>query len=198
MIKNIIFDLGNVLISFQPLQYLQSLDLNAEEVDFIHREIYLSNEWVELDRGTLNRVEALGAICARNPQRAELLISHSDFMKVLTPIEYNASQLEGLKKQGYKLYYLTNYHDDLFEICYNSYTFFKHFEGGIVSARIKYIKPQPEIYKTLMNNYQLSPGESLFIDDSETNTRAAEELGIQAHHLSKPEELKSHLKKLLE
>lgn len=198
MIKNIIFDLGNVLINFQPEKYLQSTGLNQNDVDFVLKEIYLSDEWIELDRGTINREEALSAICGRNPERAELLMAHSDFMKVLTPIECNATQLEGLRNKGYKLYYLTNYHDELFEICYNNYDFFRHFEGGVVSARIKYIKPQPEIYETLMNNYELSPGESLFIDDSVLNTRAAEKLGIQALHLSKPEELKSHLEKILE
>lgn len=197
MIKNIIFDLGNVLIDFHPLQYLQNAGLSPEDVEFVHREIFLSDEWVDLDRGTISREKALEVICSRNPQQKNLLLTHSDFMKVLTPIEYNASQLEGLKKKGYKLYYLTNYHDELFDICFRNYDFFRHFEGGVVSAKVKYIKPQPEIYETLLDKYRLNPGESLFIDDLEKNTRAAEKLGIRAIHLKKPEELKSHLDSIL-
>lgn len=197
MVKNIIFDLGNVLINFQPVKYLQSLGLTESEVDFIHKEIYLSEEWVELDRGTLTKKEALSRICERNENKRQLLENHSDFMKVLTPIESNTSLLQGLKEQGFRLYYLTNYHDELFTICFNSYDFFRNFEGGVVSAHIKFIKPQPQIFKALLEKFSLNPEESLFIDDSLNNTLAAEKLGIQTIHLEEPALLKMKLDQIL-
>jgi len=197
MIKNIIFDLGNVLINFQPEKYLQSAGLSQNEVDFVLNEIYRSDEWVELDRGTITRDEALQKIYSRNPSRRELLKNHSDFMKVLTPIEFNTSRLNGLKEKGYRLYYLTNYHDELFEICFNNYDFFKYFDGGVVSAHINFVKPQPEIYLSLLEKYNLDPRNSLFIDDSEKNTIAAQKLGFQTIHLEDPEDLKDKLENYL-
>lgn len=197
MIKNIIFDLGNVLIDFQPEKYLLSTGLDNSEVKFILKEIYQSDEWVELDRGTLTRDEALQKIYSRNPNYKRLLENNSNFMPVLSPIEENTSLLEALKERGYHLYYLTNYHDDLFEKCFEAYNFFHHFEGGVVSAHVKLIKPQPEIYRTLLEKYDLNPTECLFIDDSEQNTIAAESLGISTIHLDNQKELKAKLEKYL-
>lgn len=197
MIKNIIFDLGNVLIDFKPREYLLSQGRSTDEADFLYREIFQSREWVELDRGTIKSREAIQAIVKRNPDEKELIESHSDFRPLLTPIESNTGQLEDLKDRGYRLFYLTNYHDELFDYTYEAYDFFQLFEGGVVSAHVKKIKPEREIYEILLDKYDLDPGETLFIDDSEKNTRAASELGIHTIHLPEPRMLESELEKKL-
>lgn len=192
-IKNIIFDLGNVLINFHPENHLRNKGLSGRELEFIHREIFLSREWVELDRGTMTRDEALKSIYKRNPGREKQLSENTDFKKMLTPIESNTKILKGLKAKGYNLYYLTNYHDDLFEYSFKKFNFFREFSGGIVSAHVKLIKPDPRIYNTLLDKYNLLASESLFIDDTEVNTSAAEKLGIKAIHLKEEESLEKRL-----
>lgn len=193
MIKNIIFDLGNVLIRFQPADYLKETGLNEKEAEFINREIYQSREWIELDRGIISRKEALKSVYARNPLKKQLLEQHSDFMKVLTPIECNTHLPEELKAAGYKIFYLTNYHKDLFSRTVRRYDFFHFFDGGVVSAHVKHIKPEPEIYNILLEKYDLLPEESLFIDDSENNTKAAEKIGLNVIHLTDPKTLENQL-----
>ncbi|MBB6479233.1 HAD family hydrolase [Spirochaeta isovalerica] len=193
MIKNIIFDLGNVLIDFQPYSYLVSQGCSTAEADFLYEEIFRSAEWVELDRGTISAKQAIEAIKKRNPGQEILIDRFSDFMPILTQIEENTVLLDDLKSEGYRLFYLTNYHEELFSRTKEAYSFFDHFEGGVVSAHVKKIKPDPEIFTILLGKHNLIPEETLFIDDSLANAEAAEKLGMEVIHLEKPEMLKEEL-----
>ncbi len=193
MIKNVIFDLGNVLLNFQPKELLKSKGLNKQDLDFVYKEIFLSDEWVELDRGTISRKEAFNSITARNPENVELLLQFTNFEEILTPIEDNVGIVAELKNRGYNTYYLTNYHRDAFEYAFSNFDFFNNFDGGIVSADVKLIKPDPMIYKTISEKYQLKPEESLFIDDTKKNVEAAAELGFNTIHLVEKEQLKKLL-----
>jgi len=193
LIKNIIFDLGNVLIDFHPKKYLSNRGLADEELDFVYREIFLSDEWVELDRGTITRDQAFKRITARNPDKGNILIDYSDFENILVPIKSNIDIFSELSNRGYKTYYLTNYHAEAFEYAYNNFDFIKCFDGGLVSADVKLIKPDPRIYNTLQTNYKLVPEESLFIDDTLENVEAASKLGFQIVHLKNQKDLRELL-----
>lgn len=193
MINNIIFDLGNVLLDFYPKEYLQGKGLGSEDLEFIYKEIFLSDEWIELDRGTITREEALKAITARNPDQVELLLSFTDFEEILTPVIPNVAVLKELKNRGYKIYYLTNFHSENFSHVLLNFDFFKSFDGGVVSADVKLIKPDHRIYITLKDKYNLIPEESLFIDDTKENVDAAMELGFNAFHLTEQAALKDLL-----
>lgn len=193
MIKNIIFDLGNVLITFDPEEHLKESGLNEKDREFLLREIFCSREWIELDRGSISTFEALRSIKKRNTGREKLIDNNSDFSRLLSPIENNTSLLTELHRQGYKLYYLTNFHDELFDNAVAARPFFCFFEGGIVSARVGLIKPDRRIFTRLLSEFNLMPGETLFIDDSVKNTLAAEELGMETIHLTRPELLKELL-----
>jgi epoxide hydrolase-like predicted phosphatase len=195
MIKNIIFDLGNVLIDFNPKKYLMNEGLIDADLEFVYKEIFLSNEWVELDRGTMTREEALKSITFRNPDKIKLLMDFAHFEEVLIPIESNVEILLELKNRGYKTFYLTNYHIEAFDFAFSNFDFFKCFDGGVVSAKVKLIKPDPRIYRTLQENYNLIPEESLFIDDTKNNVEVAAELGFHTIHLLNQEDLKALLDK---
>jgi putative hydrolase of the HAD superfamily len=116
---------------------------------------------------------------------------------LLIPIENNVTILKELKQKGYALYYLTNYHDDLFEYTSSEFDFFREFSGGVVSAHVKLLKPDPRIFLLLMKKYNLEPSESLFIDDTEKNITAAGKLGFITVHLKDRNTLKYDLEKLL-
>ncbi len=193
MIKNIIFDLGNVLLNFQPKEYLKEKGLEGECLDFVYKEIFLSREWVELDRGTMSREEAFFNITSRNPDKREFLQTFFSFEEILTPILPNVAVLKELKSRGYNTYYLTNYHKEAFQFAYSNFDFFESFDGGVVSADVKLIKPDHQIYLCLKEKYSLNPEESLFIDDHQKNVEAAAELGFNTIHLKEKYKLKDLL-----
>ena len=101
---------------------------------------------------------------------------------MMFPLDENTRILPELKKQGFKLYYLTNFHLDTYEIVYNDYYFFRYFDGGVVSSIVKLSKPDPEIYSYLLKQFGLKAEESLYIDDVRENVTAAESVGMQALH----------------
>jgi putative hydrolase of the HAD superfamily len=95
------------------------------------------------------------------------------------PLDQNVRLLPGLKKRGFRLYYLSNFPLDIFDEIKSGYYFFKHFDGGLISAEVKFSKPDVGIYKTLLEKYSLIPEECLFIDDAEINITAAEAIGMK-------------------
>ncbi|MGH4124830.1 MAG: HAD family hydrolase [Clostridium sp.] len=183
MIKNIIFDIGNVLLEFKPLDYLKRTfnDDNIEKL--FYKEIFQSEEWLNLDRGTITQEEAVKIISLRNPNR-EIPIKKcmDNWIEILTPIEGTVKILSQLKENGYKLYLLSNFHSLAFETIYSKYDFFKHFDGGTISYKENLLKPQAEIYTKLLDTYKLNAEECLFIDDTLVNVEAANRLGIKTIH----------------
>ena len=194
--QNLIFDLGNVLINHQPQTYLQQQNLPQEEIDFLITELYGSPEWLELDLGTITRSEALKAITARHENRKNLILQYSRFENLLTPIPENVELYLSLVEKGYPTYYLSNYHKEAFENARNSYPFFQHFRGGIVSAYVNTVKPHRGIYRILLDTCNLNPKDCLFIDDTKANTETAAALGFQTLHLPTPKDLKPRLETL--
>ncbi len=189
MIRNIIFDLGNVLISFKPEEYLKK---NYPEVkaNIILRDIFHSQEWPMLDRGTIDVNEAIDRIERKSAlTRAEIASVFNLRSEMMFPLEENTKLLYGLKKEGYRLYYLSNFHSDIFFEFYSKYSFFRHFDGGVVSADVKYTKPDPEIYRILINKYSLDTSECLFIDDTKANVSTAESFGIKGFFTNGSERL---------
>ncbi|MBU3146208.1 HAD family phosphatase [Clostridium sp. CF012] len=185
MVKNIIFDIGNVLLEFKPLAYLKRTfnDDNIEK--FLYKEIFQSEEWLHLDRGTLTQDEAIKIISLRNPNN-EIHIKKcmDNWIEILTPIEDTVKILSQLKEKGYKLYLLSNFHSLAFETICSKYDFFNHFDGEIISYKENLLKPEAEIYTKLLETYKLNADECLFIDDTLVNVEAANKLGIKTIHFT--------------
>jgi len=180
MIKNIIFDLGNVLISFRPSEYLDKNNYPESYKSIILSDIFRSKEWLMLDNGEITTKEAIDSISGRSSLKREE-IAHIFNLRtdIFFPIDSNVKLLPGLQKRGFRLYYLSNFPLDVFEEIKNGYYFFKYFDGGIISSEVKISKPDNRIYKILLENYLLKAEESLFIDDTEINVKAAEALGMK-------------------
>jgi FMN phosphatase YigB (HAD superfamily) len=106
--------------------------------------------------------------------------------------------LPALKEQGFKLYYLSNFPDDIFDEVYNQYDFFKYFDGGIISSRVNASKPNRKIFEIFLGKYSLSADECLYLDDSELNVKAAGSVGMAGLHIQNPEDLRKQIEKALD
>jgi epoxide hydrolase-like predicted phosphatase len=198
MIKNIVFDLGNVLVSFRPEEYLDKNGYPEETKKIILNDIFRSREWHMLDNGDITIKDAIKGIADRSSLKTEEIASVFDLrLKIIFPLNGNAKLLPALKKRGYKLYYLSNFPDDIFDEVYNRYDFFRYFDGGIISARVKASKPDRKIFEILQEKYSLSPEECLFIDDSDLNVNTAELLGMKVIHVENPGDLPEQVEKAL-
>jgi putative hydrolase of the HAD superfamily len=180
MIKNIIFDLGNVLISFKPSEYFDKNKYPETIKTTILSDIFQSKEWLMLDKGEISTPEAIDAIAKKSSLNKEE-IAHIFNLRtdLIFPLDPVVRLLPELKKQGFRLYYLSNFPLDIFEEVRSGYYFFKFFDGGLISAEVKSSKPENRIYEILLERYSLIPVECLFIDDNEINVKAAETIGMK-------------------
>ena len=179
MIRNIIFDLGNVLISFIPSEYLKKKNYPSNIRNTIIHDIFQSEEWKKLDNGDILVSEAVESIAGKSSlKREEIALVFNLRADIMFPLDDNVRLLPALKKQGFRVYYLSNFHMDIFEVVKNDYYFFRYFDGGVVSADVNLSKPDEKIYRLILEKYSLKAGESLYIDDIEENVRAAERTGM--------------------
>lgn len=193
--KNIIFDLGNVLLRFHPEQYLSQYydQKTMEELMII---IFCSNEWVDLDLGYLMIQDVINIFVKRYPQyEKEITFVLNNWTDMVSPIQENVKILKELKEKGYSLYVLSNFHKEAFESMKIKYDFLSLFDGGIVSAYVHVIKPDDKIYHLLLKECDLNAKDCLFIDDSLANIEASKRNGIDGIHLKFDVDLRNELKK---
>jgi FMN phosphatase YigB (HAD superfamily) len=181
MIRNIIFDLGNVLISFKPSEYLDKKEYSEELKAKILSDIFHAREWLELDNGDITISEAIDSISERSSlTREEIAHIFNLRTDIMVSLDQNVKLLPELKKRGYRLYYLSNFPGDIFDEIRSANKFFEYFEGGVISAEVRHSKPSTRIFEILLAKYSLKAEESLFIDDLEENTNAAKATGMYA------------------
>jgi glucose-1-phosphatase len=180
MIKNIIFDLGNVLISFKPSEYFDKNNYPETTKAKILTDIFRSKEWLLLDNGEITTMDAIESISKRSTlNKDEIAHIFKLRTEIIYPLELNVKLLPELKKQGFRLYYLSNFPLDIFDEVKDGYYFFRYFDGGLISASVKSAKPQNRIYEILLEKYLLKADECLYIDDIEINVKTAESLGMK-------------------
>ncbi len=179
MIKNILFDMGQVLIRFDRDYFMDRLGVASEDKPLLMREVFLSVEWVQMDRGTLWEEEAFHRIAARLPERlhdaAQKLISMWD--RPILEIDGMYDLVAELKDMGYGIYLLSNasvrQHDYWPRIPASRF-----FDGKLISADHHVIKPQMEIYRLCLEKFGLQAEECFFIDDAPANIEGALCCGI--------------------
>jgi putative hydrolase of the HAD superfamily len=179
MIKNIVFDMGNVLARFDAALFCASRAENLKDAGVLRREVFDSVEWARLDRGVITREDAARAIEKRLPKRlrphAAWLLEHwYDHFKPVPAMERFAGIL---KKAGYGIYLLSNAGYDFYRFR-PSLGALQYFDGELISAEVHFLKPEPRIFKALLKKYSLAAEECFFVDDMSANVEAALYLGF--------------------
>ena len=180
MYKSIIFDIGGVLVDFDPKAYLVDRLCNAEMEEKVYDLTFGSEEWQLLDAGKLSRYDgnqrmlehARAEGCAFEVQGVL-----DDWMHILRPRRRMQELVQKLKAHGYCVYYLSNIPEDVLDLLMNR-DMKGLFDGGVASCEVHINKPDPRIYKALLEKYHLKAQESVFIDDRLDNVQTAFRLGF--------------------
>lgn len=181
MIKNVIFDLGKVLIDTNPSEYLRKYGYDEDKYQALLDAILYDSLWSDMDIGKHDSCKEIVDIYVEKHKELELEIRQffaEEWMELYAPFEDTLAFYNEVYDNGYDIYILTNFSKDGYEVISNKFDFFKKAKGSVVSSHIKMVKPNPEIYKHLLGKYKLNPDECVFIDDSATNIKTANELGI--------------------
>lgn len=197
MIKNIIFDIGNVLAAFAWKDYFKSFGYSEDILERLSKATTLSPCWNEYDRGILSDEEILQSFIANDPEmepyiRETLTRVHG----LVTGYDYAIPWVQELKAKGYKVYYLSNFAKTAREDCADALGFLEYMDGGVFSYEVKLIKPDSAIYECLLERYGLKAEECVFMDDVEKNIIAACEVGIHGIVFQGREQVMKELLKL--
>ncbi len=181
MIKNIIFDMGGVLIDYNPEKTLYAL-FDKETADLLLRVIFRNPLWSDKDRGIITPAEIMKKV--RNEIPAEIFEQVSamvdNFYPYMPPFEKMEGFVRNLKEKGFGIYLLSNASSDFHERR-NGIPALSMFDGVIISADHKLLKPEKEIYEKLYETFDLDPSECFFIDDVAANIDGAAATGMQGH-----------------
>ena len=193
-IEAVVFDIGGVLLDWNPRYLYRQLFEDEEEMERFLAEI-CTLEWHEAhDRGKPFDVSC-AELAAQHPEYAEQIRAwgqRSEEM-VAGPLEGTVEILRRLKADGLLCYALTNMETETFPLRVERFPFMSWFDGVVVSAFEGVIKPDPEIFRRLIERFDLKPEATLFVDDSQRNVDAARQFGIQAVLFRSPREFEQLL-----
>ena len=182
MIKNVVFDFGQVLVHFDPSYMVGRYVTDGEDAAQIAEVLFDRLYWDRLDAGTISDAEVVEESCKRLPARLHAVTReiYDHWICHLPPVEGMEALVRELKERGIRLYLLSNistyFADRASEIPILSY-----FDGCVFSAVCGHVKPSREIFAHLCESYGLKPTETLFVDDSERNVAGAENYGIRGY-----------------
>ena len=176
---NLVFDLGGVLVRWDPEAIIAEVFKDEDVKARVRDGVFGHADWLELDRGTLTREDAI----RRAAQRTQ--ISESEITRLLHQVPPSlgvfpdtVDLVHRLKRKGHPLYCLSNMHFASIEYLEKTHTFWDVFDGAVISCRLQLCKPEPQIYAHLLTTYDLKAADTLFIDDVQKNLDAAARLGI--------------------
>ncbi len=179
MVKNIVFDISNVLAPFRFKEFLAEKGFDEAMIKRIIKASAMTPYWTEYEKGKLTYEEAIEAFLSMDPDiREELHKAYDSCSGIMGRYDYTEEWIDALKDAGYKLYCITNFTPAGYEQCYDCISFIERFDGCIFSFREGIAKPDPDIYMTLLRRYDLKAEECVFIDDTEENVLSAEKLGF--------------------
>ena len=192
-----IFDIGNVLTDFRWAEFLADKGFSEKEVQRIANASVLTPIWAELDRGAWSFEEVMAGFVKNDPAiEKELHQAFDDMTDIVRIRDYAIPWVKELKAKGYSVYYLSNFSEKIERESIAGLAFREEMDGGILSWKEKVIKPDPTIYRLLLERYSLLPEESVFIDDLPVNVEAGRKLGIQGIVFRSKEQVETELAEL--
>ncbi len=180
MVQNLIFDIGGVVVNYNPRDYLVSRFYHERTENKIYDATFGSEEWEMLDKGQISWRDAADIFMRRARERDVGFEMHAvleEWTDMLTTRKASVTLLRLLKKKGFKLYYLSNMSKEVCEFL-KQRDFWPLFDGGLFSCDVGLTKPDVEIYRLLVKNYQLVPQETIFTDNNKDNAEAAYAAGL--------------------
>lgn len=199
MIKNIVFDIGKVLMAYDPDSLMERLGFTQEVRNAVNEAMFQHPFWNESDRGALSSQELLAGFISHNPAyEAQIRRAYAAVGDAITLMSHALPWIKDLKSRGYHLYILSNYADYTYQHTEHKMEFLPYMDGVVFSYRCKLIKPETEIYEYLCNTHQLQPSECVFLDDRLENVEAARAYGLHAIQFFDYEQASAELEKLLD
>ncbi|MGN0367589.1 MAG: HAD family hydrolase [Wujia sp.] len=200
MIRNIIFDIGMVLVDFHWERTMSELGFSSEVISYLGKNMLMHPDWKELDLNIHPETEVVQRFKAHNPGYETYIDTFfSNIDEIVTTFDGADTFMQELKEQGYRIYLLSNYPERMYEIHkHTRFTFYPYIDGEVVSYQYKLAKPDPAIYKLLCQKYSLLPQECIFLDDREENISAAKALGMEGIVVTDPFKAREELRLLLD
>lgn len=197
-IDTIIFDLGGVLIDWNPDYLFDSIFTSTEDKMFFFEQV-CTPDWNEAQDAGRSIEDGTNLLIQQYPDHeVNIRLFYDQWEQMLNgPIQETVEIFRALKETNqFKFYALTNWSAELFPVALKKYDFLHWFDGRVVSGEEKTRKPYKDIYEIIINRYNLTPASTLFTDDNIRNISPAQELGLQTIHFQHPAQFKMALKEL--
>lgn len=197
IVVNIVFDLGGVVLRWQPEAIIAKVFAEPQERSRVRSAIVEHPDWQALDRGTLRQVEAV----VRGAKRTGLSEARvSEFLRrvplELAPIPGTIDLMYRLQLVGHKLFCLSNIHASFIDHLEKAHTFWEVFSGTVISCRVHLCKPESAIYAHLLTAYALRAPDTVFIDDVDVNLTAAAAFSMHTIKFQNPAQCEAELQAL--
>ena len=181
MIKNIVLDVGRVLVAWQPLETMKELGFTEETVNILSKALFESGVWNETDRGVLSDEDFLALAISKAPEyETQIRLFWENIDKAIWQLPYVKTWIAAMKKEGYGVYILSNYGSYTYQKTREeALNFVEDVDGAIFSYEVQVIKPEPEIFQALFERFGLNPKECVFLDDLPANILGAKQMGME-------------------
>ncbi len=197
-IKNVVFDLGGVLVEWDPDGIISRLYANRQDQRTVKESVFLHEDWKELDRGTLEEEDAIASFSKRSGRpMEEIRTLMARTKESLDLLPGSLDLLDYLKGLGLSLFCLSNINAPTLAYLKDRYHFWDLFRGVMISGDLKLLKPEPEIYQRLLSQYELEPGETVLVDDQPSNVVGAEAVGMRGVWFTSPDDCRRQLERLI-
>jgi putative hydrolase of the HAD superfamily len=179
-VRNVVFDLGGVLISWRPQEIIDAFYTDPELRAAVRRDAFQHPDWIEMDRGTVDEPTLSERFAKRMGRPVAEMAALFDHVRAsLQPIPATVELAERLHSRGFALYALSNISVPMFEHI-SRYPLFRLFTGTVVSGAVKMVKPERAIFEHLAERFELDFAETVFIDDLPKNVEAARGVGLRS------------------
>lgn len=182
MIKNIIFDIGGVLLEYNPKTYLDKLNIEESKRKELNDIIFHNQKWRDCLNGFINNKELIDYLGKGNPKyenEIEQILSKDNLKYMLPPKQDMIEYYKSLKQKGYKIYLCSNITECTYDYIKDNFEIIQTADGGVFSCFEHISKPNIEIYQNLINKYQINVNESIVIDDTNKNIISANKIGFK-------------------